>query len=126
MTFHSILALVVLGVATQAPAQNPTEPTAALLVELLRVNTTNPPGNEAGIANLLAPRFRRSASTSTSTSCRHPTLGRHTSSLGCAVPGPSDPSSSPRMRTSSVLSLEALRQGTEMIFRTLVDVAGKH
>jgi acetylornithine deacetylase/succinyl-diaminopimelate desuccinylase-like protein len=58
MTFHSILALVALGVATQAPAQNPTEPTAALLVELLRVNTTNPPGNEAGIANLLAPRFK--------------------------------------------------------------------
>jgi acetylornithine deacetylase/succinyl-diaminopimelate desuccinylase-like protein len=47
-----------LGVATQAPAQSPTEPTAALLVELLRVNTTNPPGNEAGIANLLAPRFK--------------------------------------------------------------------
>jgi acetylornithine deacetylase/succinyl-diaminopimelate desuccinylase-like protein len=58
MTFHSILAVVMLGVATQAPAQSPTEPTAALLVELLRVNTTNPPGNEAGIANLLAPRFK--------------------------------------------------------------------
>lgn len=58
MTFHSILALVALGVAAQAPAQSPTEPTAALLVELLRVNTTNPPGNEAGIANLLAPRFK--------------------------------------------------------------------
>jgi hypothetical protein len=24
------------------------------------------------------------------------------------------------------VSIEALRQGTEMIFRTLVDVAGKH
>jgi acetylornithine deacetylase/succinyl-diaminopimelate desuccinylase-like protein len=58
MTYRSILAVVMLGVATQAPAQSPTEPTAALLVELLRVNTTNPPGNEAGIANLLAPRFK--------------------------------------------------------------------
>ena len=34
------------------------EPTAALLVELLRVDTSNPPGNEGGIANLLAPRFK--------------------------------------------------------------------
>jgi acetylornithine deacetylase/succinyl-diaminopimelate desuccinylase-like protein len=58
MTYRSILAGVMLGVATQAPAQSPTEPTAALLTELLRVNTTNPPGNEAGIANLLAPRFK--------------------------------------------------------------------
>jgi len=58
MTYRSILAVVMLGVATQAPAQSPTEPTAALLIELLRVNTTNPPGNEAGIANLLAPRFK--------------------------------------------------------------------
>jgi acetylornithine deacetylase/succinyl-diaminopimelate desuccinylase-like protein len=57
-SLRSILAVVMLGVAAQAPAQNPTEPTAALLVELLRVNTTNPPGNEAGIANLLAPRFK--------------------------------------------------------------------
>jgi acetylornithine deacetylase/succinyl-diaminopimelate desuccinylase-like protein len=32
--------------------------TAALLSELIRVNTSNPPGNEAGIAALLAPRFR--------------------------------------------------------------------
>jgi acetylornithine deacetylase/succinyl-diaminopimelate desuccinylase-like protein len=47
-----------LGVAARATAQTPTEPTAALLVELLRVNTTNPPGNEAGIATLLAPRFK--------------------------------------------------------------------
>jgi acetylornithine deacetylase/succinyl-diaminopimelate desuccinylase-like protein len=33
-------------------------PTASLLSELLRVNTSNPPGNERGIAELLAPRFR--------------------------------------------------------------------
>lgn len=41
-----------------ATRESPTNPTAALLVELLRVNTTNPPGNEGGIANLLAPRFK--------------------------------------------------------------------
>ena len=38
--------------------QAATDPTAAVLVDLIRVNTSNPPGNEAGIANLLAPRFR--------------------------------------------------------------------
>ena len=43
---------------TPAPVQAPADPTAALLVELLRVNTTNPPGNERGVANLLAPRFK--------------------------------------------------------------------
>jgi acetylornithine deacetylase/succinyl-diaminopimelate desuccinylase-like protein len=42
----------------RATPQPPSDPTAALLVELLRVNTTNPPGNERGIANLLAPRFK--------------------------------------------------------------------
>src|SRR6185436_12783079 len=39
-------------------AQMPSDPTAALLVELIRVNTSNPPGNEGAIAELLAPRFR--------------------------------------------------------------------
>jgi acetylornithine deacetylase/succinyl-diaminopimelate desuccinylase-like protein len=34
------------------------DPTAALLVDLLRVNTTNPPGNERGVAMLLSPRFK--------------------------------------------------------------------
>jgi acetylornithine deacetylase/succinyl-diaminopimelate desuccinylase-like protein len=34
------------------------DPTAALLVDLIRANTSNPPGNERRIAELLAPRFR--------------------------------------------------------------------
>lgn len=34
------------------------DPTAALLSELIRVNTSNPPGNERRIAELLAPRFK--------------------------------------------------------------------
>jgi acetylornithine deacetylase/succinyl-diaminopimelate desuccinylase-like protein len=33
------------------------DPTAALLAEVIRVNTSNPPGNERQIAELLAPRF---------------------------------------------------------------------
>jgi acetylornithine deacetylase/succinyl-diaminopimelate desuccinylase-like protein len=34
------------------------DPTVALLVELIRVNTSNPPGNEGSVAALLAPRFK--------------------------------------------------------------------
>ena len=34
------------------------DPTARLLSELIRVNTSNPPGNEGSVAELLAPRFR--------------------------------------------------------------------
>lgn len=46
--------------ASIAQAQRPAElnPTAALLVELIRVNTSNPPGNEEQIANLLASKFK--------------------------------------------------------------------
>ena len=39
-------------------AQLSVDPTAALLVDLIRVNTSNPPGNEGSIAELLAPRFK--------------------------------------------------------------------
>lgn len=39
-------------------AQGATDPTVALLVEVIRVNTSNPPGNEGALAELLAPRFR--------------------------------------------------------------------
>ncbi len=41
-----------------AQAGAPEDPTAALLSELIRVNTSNPPGREGAIAELLAPRFR--------------------------------------------------------------------
>lgn len=43
----------------QSAASLPPDPTAALLVELIRVNTSNPPGNEGLIAEMLAPRFRQ-------------------------------------------------------------------
>ena len=64
-TLAGVVILVALAVAARreirpatAQPQTATDPTAALLVELIRVNTTNPPGNEAGIARLLAPRFK--------------------------------------------------------------------
>ena len=52
-----LLALVPVTTVT-AQGAPPLDPTAALLVELIRVNTSNPPGNEAQLAELLAPRFR--------------------------------------------------------------------
>lgn len=56
--FLALLALT-LPVSTVARlgAQN-IDPTAALLSELIRVNTSNPPGVTAGIAALLSPRFK--------------------------------------------------------------------
>lgn len=47
------LSLTTLPLTAQTP-----DPTSTLLVELIRVNTSNPPGNEGAIADLLAPRFR--------------------------------------------------------------------
>ena len=43
------------GAPQDAAAQ---DPTAALLSEVIRVNTSNPPGREGALAELLAPRFR--------------------------------------------------------------------
>ncbi|MDZ7632725.1 MAG: M20/M25/M40 family metallo-hydrolase [Gemmatimonadaceae bacterium] len=43
----------------QAPARDPVvDPTAALLADLIRINTSNPPGHTQALADLLAPRFR--------------------------------------------------------------------
>jgi acetylornithine deacetylase/succinyl-diaminopimelate desuccinylase-like protein len=41
-----------------APPKGTAHPTADLLSELIRVDTSNPPGNEAKLANLLAEKFR--------------------------------------------------------------------
>src|SRR5258708_1287765 len=52
---------ILLMVATPLHAQarrDSLDPTAALLVELIRVNTSNPPGNEGSVATLLASRFK--------------------------------------------------------------------
>jgi acetylornithine deacetylase/succinyl-diaminopimelate desuccinylase-like protein len=50
------LPALALLLTTTATAQQ-VDPTAALLSELIRVNTSNPPGNERQIAELLKPRF---------------------------------------------------------------------
>ena len=56
--------IVALAARSSDPSRPParqnatTDSTVALLRELIRVNTSNPPGNERGIANLLAPRFK--------------------------------------------------------------------
>jgi acetylornithine deacetylase/succinyl-diaminopimelate desuccinylase-like protein len=42
----------------KARTQGVADPTAALLVELIRANTSNPPGNTGSVAALLAPKFR--------------------------------------------------------------------
>jgi acetylornithine deacetylase/succinyl-diaminopimelate desuccinylase-like protein len=52
LIFRGAVPAIALG---QAPSR---DSTAALLGELIRVNTSNPPGNVRGIAELLAPRFR--------------------------------------------------------------------
>jgi len=41
-----------------APHQAASNPTAELLIELIRANTSNPPGNTGSVANLLAPKFK--------------------------------------------------------------------
>lgn len=42
---------------TKAPAQTPS-PVVSLLSDLIRANTSNPPGNERRVADVLAPRFK--------------------------------------------------------------------
>jgi len=48
-------AILLLVAASQLTAQ---DATASLLSDLIRINTTNPPGREGAIADFLAPRFR--------------------------------------------------------------------
>ena len=51
------VAVALAGSAVMLAGQR-VDPTATLLAELIRVNSSNPPGVTAGIATLLAPRFR--------------------------------------------------------------------
>src|SRR3982750_4417010 len=44
--------------APGATGQTVADPTAALLIDLIRLDTTNPPGNTGAVAARLAPRFR--------------------------------------------------------------------
>ena len=55
----STLAAVLLALGASYPAKAQVDqPTAELLSELIRVDTSNPPGNEARLATLLAEKFR--------------------------------------------------------------------
>ena len=51
----ALLLLSAQPLRAQAP---PVDPTAALLAEIIRINTSNPPGSTQALADLLAPRFR--------------------------------------------------------------------
>lgn len=53
-----VVAAVCLSLTRQVPAQAKQNPTADLLIELIRVNTSNPPGNNRDLAELLATKFR--------------------------------------------------------------------
>ena len=60
---HSLLrilrtAFAFLIVCCLLPASEPSNPTADLLEEILKVNTSNPPGNEGSLDELLASKFR--------------------------------------------------------------------
>jgi acetylornithine deacetylase/succinyl-diaminopimelate desuccinylase-like protein len=56
---RTILVLVAVFLSsTTAAAQAPGDPSANLLAELIRLNTSNPPGNEDIISQFLAPRFK--------------------------------------------------------------------
>jgi acetylornithine deacetylase/succinyl-diaminopimelate desuccinylase-like protein len=52
------LCVAIAAGARPLAAQAPLDPTSALLVDLIRLNTSNPPGNERLIAEFLAPRFK--------------------------------------------------------------------
>ncbi len=54
----AIVAGICLSLTRQTPAQVKQNPTADLLTELIRVNTSNPPGDNRELAELLATKFR--------------------------------------------------------------------
>ncbi len=63
MRIMASLVLLLAALSQPAAARSPLAPettseTAALLAEIIRVDTSNPPGNEARLAELLAAKFR--------------------------------------------------------------------
>ena len=60
LTVVGMLATAARGTPKRESAPQPagSNPTADLLVELIRANTSNPPGNTGTVANLLAPKFK--------------------------------------------------------------------
>src|SRR5512147_3261259 len=58
-TYQRFALCAAMVVAAPLGAQAPSsDPTAALLQELIRANTSNPPGNERRVAEALLPHFR--------------------------------------------------------------------
>lgn len=55
---RSRVVLLLLTLAVAAAGAQQLDPTAELLTEVIRVDTSNPPGHEAQIAELLAPKFK--------------------------------------------------------------------
>jgi hypothetical protein len=91
-----------------APQQAGSNPTADLLVELIRANTSNPPGNTGTVANLLAPKFK--ALGFEVDIVQTPDSGKaHFIARSARATGRSAPCSSPRMRTSSASSARSGR-----------------
>jgi len=58
MTAATRLAVSLVLLAAPLMAQT-SDPTASLLTELIRANTSNPPGNERLIADVLGPKVSR-------------------------------------------------------------------
>ncbi|HEX7020153.1 MAG TPA: M20/M25/M40 family metallo-hydrolase [Gemmatimonadaceae bacterium] len=59
MRLRNVIVAALVGIPTAAGAQQAAlDPTAALLVQLIRANTSNPPGRTAELDSLLASRFR--------------------------------------------------------------------
>ena len=58
LVLAAAVALAVRPGPAASRTQQANDPTAALLVELLRIDTSNPPGNEGALARFLEPRFR--------------------------------------------------------------------
>ena len=58
MTPRLIIGGVLIAVAASAAHAQSADPTAALLSDLIRINTSNPPGNEGSIARFLEPKFK--------------------------------------------------------------------
>ena len=54
----SMLSCATLSFAARAVSAQAVDPTAALLSELIRVNTSNPPGQTLALDELLAARFK--------------------------------------------------------------------
>src|SRR5690349_9748307 len=54
----ALLCAAVLGAAPTAAQTPSSDPTAALLQELIRANSSNPPGNERRVAEVLLQAFR--------------------------------------------------------------------